>query len=116
MKITFIATLIFCTTLAFGQKEFLGEWDTTMEGTIVEIYKVEDGWEGKIVRSEKEDAKENFVMIRQIQQKGDFWQGEIYVHRIGKWLDATFIPKGDKLELEIDAGLMTKTKTWLRVQ
>ena len=99
----------------YAQETIEGKWDVGKNNTIVEIYKTDKGWEGKVFSVNKEKIKEEKIMLKELVKKGDYWKGKLFAPPINGWLKATLKLNGEILEVTASNWLMKKTKEWERV-
>lgn len=100
----------------YAQETIVGKWNLGKHNAIVEIYKTDKGWEGKVISSDKDKIEKGKIMLKEIVKKDDYWKGKLYVPPIGSWLKATLKPKGEIMEVTASNWLMKKTKEWKKVR
>ncbi len=115
MKIvTLIISIIFSTLALSGQKSILGKWDTGVDNTIVEIKMVGDEIQGLVLSSSNAKAATGKVILDDIKQVKDKFQGKLYVTKKDRWVDTEMIPSDGMLSIIISAGWQKKTLEWKR--
>jgi uncharacterized protein (DUF2147 family) len=114
MKILSTALLVFLMSSAYGQS-IEGLWNTGMDGTIVEILEDSGICTGRVHSSEAENAQPGFVLIKDLQQSGDKWKGQLFSVKKKKWLKASMkVIDKDQLKITATYGVMSKTIEWER--
>ena len=71
---------------AFSQNEIVGKWNTGKENSIVEIYKDSGELFGKIISSDRAEVVGK-INLRNLENKGDHWEGELFVFKRRSWYD-----------------------------
>lgn len=112
MAIYLVMALATVTTMA--QQPIEGLWNTGNENTVVEIKEVQGVLEGKIYSSDNKDAQVGKLLVKELQRKGDFYNGKLYAIKRGQWVDATFTPGSKTLQIVASAGMRSKTVEWKR--
>ena len=114
----YIALILVTSLFSFlspSENNIKGKWNTGVENTIIEIYKTSNGFQGKVISTDKTEIKKNQVVLRNITQKGGVWKGEFYIPTFGMWLDTKLQPRPKEMEVTVYTWLMSKTKTWKRL-
>ncbi len=106
--------LLLCSFSAFSQSNLDGVWGTGEENTKIEILEVDGELTGLLKSTDNEQAKIGRVILRDLQQQGTKWTGQIWAARRQKWFDVEITPSENLLALEIDAGFRSKTVEWKR--
>ncbi len=109
-----LITILLCSLQAFSQSELLGTWDTGDENTKIQISEANGELTGVLKSTDNEQAKIGRVILRDLQQQGTKWTGQIWAARRQKWFDVEITSSENLLELEIDAGFRSKTVEWKR--
>ena len=89
----------------FGQANISGEWVVGEQNTVVKIEKKNGAYTGKIISSDNPKAKIGQLMVKEVQQKKNKWEGKIYSPKRKEWYDAEFSKKGNNLDVEIERRL-----------
>lgn len=92
-----------------------GKWKSDKNNTIIEIYKIDNGWEGKLVASDNKDVELNKVILKDITKKEGYWEGQFFIPPLNSWLDAKLNPKKKTMKITVRNWLMKKSKEWTRV-
>lgn len=115
MKTTFLFFIILATTLTVNaQSPLEGHWNTGKENTVIDIQKVDEGFEGRIFSSDNPKAPQEKLIVKDVIKVGEAYEGKLYALKRGKWFDAVFSPKGEVLEIVVSAGFMKKTVEWTK--
>lgn len=110
MKTTTITLLIFLVSFMSKAQSLEGVWDTGQENTTVEIKSVDGVYQGKVVRSDK--AKAGKLMLVDITEEGDVYEGKVYSIKKEKWYDATLELNNDVLNITVSVGFLSKEVQW----
>jgi len=111
-KVIFLLAL-FISFTAFGQNDIVGIWNTEKENSIVEIYEDSGELFGKIISSDRAEVVGK-VNLRNLQNKGDHWEGELFVFKRRSWYDVSIHEENDTLYLVISVGFFEKEVQWPR--
>ena len=84
------------------------------DGTVVNIKKVGNIFEGFVKSTESEADIVGKKVIRDIKPTKNGFEGEIYAIKMDKWLDAKFKPNGDIMEVKASLGFVSRTMEWDR--
>lgn len=114
-ELTVVFFMMFVANFMHAQQSIEGIWDTGKENTKIELKKVEGEYIGTIVSSDNKKAKEGTKLIKDVQSENGEWKGKLFVAKKKKWKDATFVSKGDELEITVSSGWMSKTVEWAKV-
>ena len=114
MKIVSLILITLCSTSVIAQSELEGIWETGEENTKIEIGKVNGQLTGKIKSSDNGKATIGKVILKDLKKDGSNWTGQIYAARRGKWYNVEITPNQRILELEISAGIFSKSIVWKR--
>lgn len=104
--------VVFTTLFVNAQQTIEGLWNTGTDNTTIEISKLDGTIVGKTYSSDNSAIKKGKVIIKDVTSKKGVWQGKLYAAKKEKWLDATFVKKGNKLVVTISSGLMSRTIEW----
>jgi hypothetical protein len=113
MKKVFVALALLVSLNAFSQNEIVGNWDTGKENSIVEIYEDSGDLFGKIISSDRAEVVGK-INLRNLENKGDHWEGELYVFKRRSWYDVSIHEENDTLYLVISVGFFEKEVQWPR--
>lgn len=107
--------IILLTALSiYAQNPIIGKWDTKNHGTIISVENVDGQLQGIIKSSGNPKAKEGTLIIRNLKENKDGYEGEIYSIKQGKWMDAEFTPMDNMMEVKVSVGFISKTVEWER--
>lgn len=98
--------------------KILGRYQNDENTRKIEVYKVDAFYWGKLVWINEPDAKveTGTVVLKKIKYTGKDWTGYIYLPARNKTLDGTFtLDKNNNLQITANAGFMSKTKIWKRI-
>jgi uncharacterized protein (DUF2147 family) len=128
MKKLFFLLAIFSSVNSFAQKEadaIIGNWiNIPKQNTIIEVYKVNNEYKGKIIWSKNSDVKKpiGFIILEKLQysQRSKNWNnGKIHDPNSGKTYSASAKIKNDDI-LEVNGYIGFKffgtTKNFKKVQ
>jgi hypothetical protein len=113
MRKAFILLALFISLTAFSQNDIVGIWNTEKENSIVEIYEDNGELFGKIISSDRAEVVGK-INLRNLQNKGDHWEGELFVFKRRSWYDAAIHGENDTLYLIISVGFFEKEVQWPR--
>ena len=113
MRKAFILLTLFISLTAFSQNEIVGTWDTGRENSIVEIYEDNGELFGKIISSDRAEVVGK-INLKNLQNKGDHWEGELFVFKRRSWYDVSIHEENDTLYLVISVGFFEKEVQWPR--
>jgi hypothetical protein len=108
--------LILISYPALSQSDLNGMWETGQENSIIEIIEVNGNYTGILKSTDNDKAEIGRIMLRDLEQQGAVWSGQIFAAKRKKWLDVEITPGDNILELEIDAGIRSKSVKWKRQQ
>lgn len=111
-KVIFLLAF-FISFTAFSQNELVGTWDTGKENSIVEIYEDNGELFGKIISSDRAEVVRK-INLKNLQNKGDHWEGELFVFKRRSWYDVDIHEENDTLYLVISVGFFEKEVQWPR--
>lgn len=97
---------------ADSSKDIVGVWDTKKDNIKVEIYEKGSRFIGNPIDAEG-DRKEDIEML-DLEYEGGKYVGKIFVKKRNRYFDVECEVKGDKLMLEVSAGMVTKDLEWTR--
>lgn len=98
-----------------AQDGITGKWKMPENNTKIEITKVNDVCNGRVIQSDTEEALGK-VVLKDFERSGEIWKGKFYVVRKDRLFNATLKPDGDQLEMEVKAGIKSKTIMLSRVE
>jgi len=113
MRKAFILLALFISLTAFSQNDIVGIWNTEKENSIVEIYEDNGELFGKIISSDRAEVVGK-INLRNLQNKGDHWEGELFVFKRRSWYDMSMYEENDTLYLVISVGFFEKEVQWPR--
>lgn len=113
MRKAFILLALFISLTAYSQSDIVGIWNTEKENSIVEIYEDNGELFGKIISSDRAEVVGK-INLRNLQNKGDHWEGELFVFKRRSWYDAAIHEENDTLYLVISVGFFEKEVQWPR--
>ncbi|MGB1112369.1 MAG: DUF2147 domain-containing protein [Schleiferiaceae bacterium] len=111
MRKAFILLTLFISLTAFSQNDIVGIWNTEKENSIVEIYEDNGELFGKIISSDRAEVVGK-INLKNLQNKGDHWEGELFVFKRRSWYDAAIHEENDTLYLVISIGFFEKEVEW----
>ncbi len=115
MKSIFLMTIFsLIVSSLFAQSDITGTWNTGDQNTHVKIENQEEVLTGKIISSDNPKAKPGSLLIKEVKLKRGKWKGQLYAPKKEEWYDAEFTKKGNKLEIVISVGFMSKTVEWTK--
>ena len=114
MKKILATILIIYSSSVFAQSNLVGIWETGEENTNIEISEIEGRLSGILKSTDNKKAEIGRVILKDLEQKGSKWEGQIWAARRQRWFDVLITPTENLLELEIDAGFRTKSVEWKR--
>jgi uncharacterized protein (DUF2147 family) len=91
-----------------------GKWHTPEDGGVIEVKENSGVVTGTLVASDNPQAPLGTTILRGFTKRGDVWVGTIYAPKRGRTAEATLRLDGDKLVIEVQAGMRTKTIVWTR--
>jgi len=112
MKYLPLAIIMLYSLTAFSQSDLAGIWDTGEENTLIEIAEINEKFIGKLKSSDNENAQIGRVILKDLEQNGTKWTGQIWAAKRQRWFDVEITPGKNLMELEIDGGILTKTVEW----
>ena len=113
MRKAFILLALFISLTAYSQSDIVGIWNTEKENSIVEIYEDNGELFGKIISSDRAEVVGK-INLRNLQNKGDHWEGELFVFKRRSWYDVSIYEENDTLYLVISVGFFEKEVQWPR--
>lgn len=113
MRKAFILLALFISLTAFSQNDIVGIWNTEKENSIVEIYEDNGELFGKIISSDRAEVVGK-INLRNLENKGDHWEGELFVFKRRSWYDVSIYEENDTLYLVISVGFFEKEVQWPR--
>lgn len=111
MRKVFVVIALFVGLGAFSQNEIVGKWNTGKENSIVEIYEDSGNLFGKIISSDRAEVVGK-INLRNLQNKGDHWEGELFVFKRRSWYDVAIHEDNETLFLVISIGFFEKEVEW----
>jgi hypothetical protein len=113
MKQVLVFLVLIVSSKIFGQNEIVGKWNTVKENSIVEIYEDSGELFGKIISSDQPEVVGK-INLRNLENKGDHWEGELFVFKRRSWYDVSIHEENDTLYLIISVGFFEKEVQWPR--
>ena len=111
MRKAFILLALFISLTALSQNEIVGTWDTGRENSIVEIYEDNGELFGKIISSDRAEVVGK-INLKNLQNKGDHWEGELFVFKRRSWYDVAIHEENETLFVVISIGFFEKEVEW----
>ncbi len=111
MRKAFILLALFISLTALSQNEIVGTWDTGRENSIVEIYEDNGELFGKIISSDRAEVVGK-INLKNLQNKGDHWEGELFVFKRRSWYDVAIHKENETLFVVISIGFFEKEVEW----
>ncbi|CAI8162382.1 MAG: Uncharacterised protein [Cryomorphaceae bacterium] len=111
MRKAFILLALFISLTALSQNEIVGTWDTGREKSIVEIYEDNGELFGKIISSDRAEVVGK-INLKNLQNKGDHWEGELFVFKRRSWYDVAIHKENETLFVVISIGFFEKEVEW----
>jgi len=113
MKQVLVFLVLIVSSKIFGQNEIVGKWNTDKENSIVKIYEDRGELFGKIISSDQPGVVGK-INLRNLENKGDYWEGELFVFKRRSWYDVSMHEENDTLYLLISVGFFEKEVQWPR--
>lgn len=114
-KIGAIGACFLLLHVGLAQSQLDGVWNPGVGDLLLEIRENNLGHrEGVIVTSDNPDAPPGKQIIRNLTYKEDHWEGEFFIPRFGKWLEAHFYPEAQQMEVTVYVGWFSKSRVWSR--
>ena len=125
LQIIILVILIFCLTQnLFSQSKaensFLGKWLTEDKNYVVEIYKENELFFGKVIKSyrledKNKDASMVEKVIKNMKLKNNVLSGgQVFDDESKKYFDGKIVIDGEKIKIKIIYMLMSFSETWIR--
>jgi uncharacterized protein (DUF2147 family) len=99
---------------SFAQTNVTGNWSDGEQNTVIKIVQSNEVYMGKIVSSDNPKAEIGKLMVKDLKKVNGEWKGKVYSPKRKEWYDAEFIPKGNKLLIEVSVGWLSKTVEWIK--
>ena len=112
-KLFLLFCILICSTWTNAQTSITGNWDTGKENSIVEIHENSGELFGKIISCDRAEVVGK-INLRNLEKKGDHWEGELYVFKRRSWYDVSIHEENDTLYLVISVGFFEKEVQWPR--
>jgi hypothetical protein len=112
MKNLVLLIVMFFTTISMNAQSLAGVWNTGEDYTKIEISEDNGVYNGKIHYSDNAKAKIGNLILKDVKFSNGKGEGKIYAAKKGKWYDAILEENGNKLNITIKVGFMSKTLTW----
>lgn len=112
MKNLVLLIVMFFTTISMNAQSLAGVWNTGEDYTKIEISEDSGVYNGKIHSSDNAKAKIGNPILKDVKFSNGKGEGKIYAAKKGKWYDAILEENGNKLNITIKVGFMSKTLTW----
>lgn len=114
LKVVFF--IIYSAVVTNAQTSISGIWNTGTDNTKVELKEVLGLYEGVTVSSDNDQVQNGIKIVKDVEAEEGVWKGLIYVARKQEWAKARFVRKGDKLDVTVYFGWMSKTVSWIKVE
>jgi len=104
---------------AANPDSIVGSFADKDNGNTVEFYKEKDRYFGKITSLKNSGGKAQIgtILLRNLTYADKQWRGKIYAPKRDQEFPVTItFSDPDTMVLKVDAGMMTRTLTWKRVQ
>mgnify|MGYP006197470369 CR=1 FL=1 len=101
MKILLISLLI---TIFSSSKTPEGIWVHKEDTSRIEIYEVNGKLSGKLISSRNPFLETNIEVLKNLEYKDGKWQGELYIPKKKRWVQAILEEKNNLLIIELDLG------------
>ncbi|MEL0199688.1 MAG: hypothetical protein VW905_06845, partial [Gammaproteobacteria bacterium] len=88
IKQVLVFLVLIVSSKIFGQNEIVGKWNAGKENSIVEIYENSGELFGKIISCDRAEVVGK-INLRNLEKKGDHWEGELYVFKRRSWYDVS---------------------------
>lgn len=111
MKQVLVFLVLIVSSKIFGQNAIVGKWDTGRENSIVEIYENNGELFGKIISSDRAEVVGK-INLKNLQNKGDHWEGELFVFKRRSWYDVAIHKENETLFVVISIGFFEKEVEW----
>lgn len=111
-KIAILLIVLFSALAIQAQTSPVGVWNTGQANTKVEVKEAGSQMEGTLTSSDNAEAPVGTLIIKELQEDGDTYEGKLYAIKKGEWVDATFTRQGEKLVINISVGWRKKTVEW----
>ena len=124
-KITFLILFIMMMTKSLfaqtgsGPDAILGNFKSPDGDRTMEIYKDKEEYFGKLTSFSGTDGtlKIGTVLLKNFSYTKGKWEGKVFIPAKNTDFDATLVLEDhNKLVIKVKAGIMSKSKTWSRVQ
>ena len=112
MKNLVLLIVMFFTTISMNAQSLAGVWNTGEDYTKIEISEDNGVYNGKIHYSDNAKAKIGNLILKDVKFSNGKGEGKIYAAKKRKWYDAILEENGNKLNITIKVGFMSKTLTW----
>lgn len=97
-----------------AQTAMSGVWNIGKENTKIKIVEDNGVLSATVVSSDSPKLKAGTLFLKEVKSVGGEWKGKLYNAKKKKWYAAVLKEKGSKLEVEVDAGMMSKTLEWAK--
>ena len=104
---------------AANPDSIVGSFTDKDNGNTVEVYKEKDRYLGKITSLTNSGGKAQIgtILLRNLTYANKQWKGKIYAPKRDQEFPVTItLSDPATMVLKVDAGMMTRTLTWKRVQ
>ena len=95
-----------------AQPSILGRWNIGQENTVIEVKETAGKIEGRIVTSDHTKVPIGRLILKDVYRVNQNFKGKLYSLRKGKWFDAEFYLKQEKMEVAITVGWATRKINW----
>jgi len=113
MKQILVCLALILSSKIFSKNDIVGIWNTEKENSIVEVYEYRGELFGKIISSDQPGVVGK-INLRNLENKGDYWEGELFVFKRRSWYDVSMHEENDTLYLLISVGFFEKEVQWPR--
>lgn len=116
IAVLFVSKLV--TAQAGPGDAILGTWLTAEKGAKVEVYKQGDRYFGKLLNAGAGDkAPADTILLKNLSYDSGLWSGQIYAPKRGKDYPVTIkLADPETLELNVQAGMMSRSLKWKKVE
>ena len=111
MKQILVCLALILSSKIFSTNDIVGIWNTGKENSIVEIYEDNGELFGKIISSDRAEVVGK-INLKNLQNKGDHWEGELFVFKRKSWYDVAIHEENETLFVVISIGFFEKEVEW----
>ncbi len=110
-----IVSFVFITAFSCqAQQSIEGIWNTGESNTKISISEESGFFIGKIISSDEEDVKIGNQILKEVKLVNGVGSGKLYAAKKGEWYDAALKQNGNKLDIKIKVGFVSKTLEWVK--